>query len=203
MKKDKCFYCERKFNIANYGTNKPCAQTVDHIIPLSKNGSNKQPNLIDSCTECNHLKASLTLDEFISIVQNLIDTGKSYKTIPDTRLYTIIANSQKLKEYVEKNGNILYREAKSQEDNQKFEEALNKLMPLLPVKQNIRIKGAKQKDQLGFYDNPVTLKKRATEYELFLMQQTPEQFRLAKKFGWEFAKMITQPECNFHYEDQN
>lgn len=48
--------------------------------------------------------------------------------------------------------------------------------------------------ELGFHDNPVIM-----ERNLYLQMQSPEQFELAKKFGWEFAKYITQPQTeNFH-----
>lgn len=42
--------------------------------------------------------------------------------------------------------------------------------------------------------------KSILEYQLYLQYQTPEQFQLAKKFGWKFAKYLTQPTQNFHYE---
>ncbi len=41
------------------------------------------------------------------------------------------------------------------------------------------------------------------EHQHFLMHQTLEQFQLAKVHGWRIAKMLTEPEPNFHYEETN
>ena len=38
--------------------------TVDHKIPLSKNGNNDMKNLQPACRECNFLKNQLTMEEF-------------------------------------------------------------------------------------------------------------------------------------------
>lgn len=35
------------------------AETVDHIIPRSRGGSNKQINLVGSCQQCNHAKDNM------------------------------------------------------------------------------------------------------------------------------------------------
>lgn len=61
----------------------------------------------------------------------------------------------------------------------------------------LKVKKLKQiVKELGFHDNPVIM-----ERNLYLQMQSPEQFELAKKFGWEFAKYITQPQTeNFHLE---
>lgn len=36
------------------------------------------------------------------------------------------------------------------------------------------------------------------EYLTYLQNQTPEQFVLAQKHGWRIAKLLTEPEQNFH-----
>lgn len=40
----------------------------DHVIPISRNGSNEDSNLITSCKKCNRLKSNLMPDEFIAKV---------------------------------------------------------------------------------------------------------------------------------------
>src|SRR5262245_23421746 len=46
--KDTCFYCGSKERI-----------TVDHVIPLSRGGSNFMHNKLPACYKCNHAKGAL------------------------------------------------------------------------------------------------------------------------------------------------
>ena len=39
--------------------------TLDHVVPLSKGGSNEVDNILISCTECNLKKDDLLLTDFI------------------------------------------------------------------------------------------------------------------------------------------
>lgn len=39
------------------------AETIDHIIPRSRGGTNKQSNLVGCCHSCNHKKDSMTPKE--------------------------------------------------------------------------------------------------------------------------------------------
>lgn len=48
--------------------------------------------------------------------------------------------------------------------------------------------------------NTNTPKSVDKEYQEFLAHQTPEQFELAKKHGWRIARLLTDPEPNFHYQ---
>ncbi len=50
-----CLYCNKK------GGN----LEVDHIIPLSKNGTNELENLVTSCRTCNRQKRDKTVKEFM------------------------------------------------------------------------------------------------------------------------------------------
>jgi len=124
--------------------------TIDHVIPLSKQGRNHKYNLQTLCYDCNQDKGD-----------NIVD----YRWIEDMPLT-----------------NFKFKEPIPKRINQFAEPKKKKLKEIVK--------------ELGFYDNPVKMQK-----DIFLQHQTHEQFMLAKKFGWEFARMITEPQKeNFHYE---
>ncbi len=52
-----CFYCGNNLNISNFH--------IDHKIPRSKEGSNREDNLVPSCPPCNMRKGALSADEFL------------------------------------------------------------------------------------------------------------------------------------------
>ena len=53
----KCIYCEKKLNIEN--------ATTDHIVPISKCGTNVQVNLIACCRKCNSEKSNSDFFEYL------------------------------------------------------------------------------------------------------------------------------------------
>ena len=57
----KCFYCGEQMN---YIPGDPLHQTVDHVIPLSRGGSNFWQNKVWACSDCNYIKGDMTLEEF-------------------------------------------------------------------------------------------------------------------------------------------
>lgn len=65
-----CTYCDRE-------TAKPCAvrrndpltRTRDHVIPLSKGGTNTASNRVISCLRCNSLKGDMMPDEWAAFMQ--------------------------------------------------------------------------------------------------------------------------------------
>lgn len=59
-----CAYCNRYRNIKY--------MTVDHIIPLSKGGTNKIDNLQCTCKMCNRLKDNMMPNEFTVFVRCIL-----------------------------------------------------------------------------------------------------------------------------------
>lgn len=72
-----CAYCGQHRNIKH--------MTVDHIVPLSKGGTNDENNLTCACKICNQIKGDMTLEEFsIQLAEMLnriinIETGEGTK----------------------------------------------------------------------------------------------------------------------------
>lgn len=65
IQKNKCFYCGEVL--------KPGKHTaIEHLIPVSKGGTNKWTNLVYSCLPCNSQKHDSTLTEY-AIKKNRID----------------------------------------------------------------------------------------------------------------------------------
>ena len=54
--KNRCAYCGDRLTLDT--------RTIDHIVPLSKGGSNYITNFFPACTHCNTLKSSLSLRDF-------------------------------------------------------------------------------------------------------------------------------------------
>lgn len=48
-----CFYCQSD------------ATTIDHMIPVSRGGSDDLVNLVGACERCNHEKGDMSIDEYI------------------------------------------------------------------------------------------------------------------------------------------
>ncbi len=58
-KNAKCIYCETKLTMEN--------ATTDHIIPISKGGSNVQVNLVVTCFNCNNERGNIPFNEYLKI----------------------------------------------------------------------------------------------------------------------------------------
>jgi len=59
----KCAYCGSKITIGNFD--------VEHIKPKTNGGSSHINNLLPSCKTCNGFKASLSIEEFRTKIENL------------------------------------------------------------------------------------------------------------------------------------
>lgn len=55
----RCFYCGKKLQTKYY--HKRNYMTIDHIIPLSKDGPDTLDNKVPSCKSCNFLKGDMEL----------------------------------------------------------------------------------------------------------------------------------------------
>lgn len=56
-----CFYCQcsLEFNNTRHGA------TIDHLIPLTRNGTNWPENLVAACRSCNSKKRTMTVKEYL------------------------------------------------------------------------------------------------------------------------------------------
>jgi predicted GTPase len=59
-----CYYCKNR--VGKY------SMTADHLIPLSRGGTNRIENLVISCKRCNNEKGSMTLEEYLQYKKNNI-----------------------------------------------------------------------------------------------------------------------------------
>ena len=108
-KRDTCYYCEREFTFKNFGEGNAVIKTIDHIIPKNKGGVDKYINTVYSCKHCNNLKGNLSLYEFLKKIESLIAEDYSPSLFPKISLYKISEKTQQLKQYVERQGEKLYK----------------------------------------------------------------------------------------------
>lgn len=64
----RCAYCGQKIDISE--------MQIDHILPVSRGGSDNIDNLICSCQSCNHYKRAANLPEFRKKIFTMIDRLK-------------------------------------------------------------------------------------------------------------------------------
>lgn len=62
-----CAYCGQRRQLKR--------MTVDHIIPLSKGGTNDIDNLQCTCRKCNGLKEDMLPSEFTVFIQNMLENS--------------------------------------------------------------------------------------------------------------------------------
>jgi len=60
-----CYYCGKKIDWSNYGAHgEKGAWTVDHMLPVSRGGTDHMNNLVPACIPCNSSKGDLRPREF-------------------------------------------------------------------------------------------------------------------------------------------
>lgn len=64
---EKCAYCGQRRKLKN--------MTVDHIIPLSKGGTDDISNLQCTCKMCNRLKDNMLPHEFTAFVRCILESS--------------------------------------------------------------------------------------------------------------------------------
>jgi len=65
----RCRYCGIDTDLGGQGG---AAATVDHVVALSRGGTNARHNRVLACKRCNNAKGALSVEEF----QALIDAGR-------------------------------------------------------------------------------------------------------------------------------
>lgn len=87
-----CYYCEREYGSVPKINGKPLIRSKDHIIPISKGGSNRADNILYCCVACNKMKGDLLLEELAEKISGFISKTKK------TRTYytTVLGNVEKL-----------------------------------------------------------------------------------------------------------
>jgi hypothetical protein len=56
----RCVYCQKDLSKV-----RPRLRTLDHVVPVTNNGSNEHTNLVTCCKRCNDSKQDRTLDQWI------------------------------------------------------------------------------------------------------------------------------------------
>jgi CRISPR/Cas system Type II protein with McrA/HNH and RuvC-like nuclease domain len=67
----KCYLTGKEIDLSKSRT-----YSLDHIIPRSKGGDNSLENCAIACSEANQAKSNLSLEEFISLCQSVVDNFK-------------------------------------------------------------------------------------------------------------------------------
>jgi len=62
-----CYLTGRKINLNN-----PKEYSLDHLIPIAMGGTNDLDNLEVCCTEANHAKAGLSLEDFYTLCEEIL-----------------------------------------------------------------------------------------------------------------------------------
>ena len=62
-----CYLTGRNLNLNN-----PKEYSLDHLVPIATGGTNDLDNLQICCTEANHAKAGLSLEDFYALCEEIL-----------------------------------------------------------------------------------------------------------------------------------
>lgn len=191
-----CLYCELPFsNGGKFDIVGERIPTRDHFIPLSKGGNNRSENIFIVCSYCNTLKGNFLPPEFIYWLRCKIEWKESPK------VGSITYNAELL-QTVKKNVKDIYNKKTTQTPivttHKKKSEKIKKESIVGSYLRRHKDEAADV--SLSVNNNTIRFPEK-TEHQLYLQHQTYEQFLLAEKHGWKIAKLLTDPEPNFHCAD--
>lgn len=58
--RERCYYCNRLLTRKN--------KSVDHLVPLSRGGTDGPANMVNACKDCNRDKGCLSVNEFRAVM---------------------------------------------------------------------------------------------------------------------------------------
>lgn len=64
-----CYYCRCALSPSAHPSYRDWTPTLDHIVPLSKGGEDREDNTVAACHACNHDKADMEVWEFRLIIE--------------------------------------------------------------------------------------------------------------------------------------
>lgn len=177
---DVCFYCERKIERMTGNVFPPLLQTVDHIIPRIKGGTNEKKNLVPACHVCNLEKGGMLLPEFIAHVQRLINLDKIYGGLTIKQMALVVRNASAL----------LLNNQKAKSGKAVGDILLARKRKTKPVPTLTHVKHSHTADvHLSVNTNTFT-RRQTSEEILYLQRQTLEQFEEAKKRNETLAQTV-------------
>ena len=82
-----CAYCGKKIDFDDL--------SIDHLIAVSKGGTDEVDNLIPCCYLCNHQKDNMNVEEFRAYLENIEYALDDYKPYRAALLYKRISVAKK------------------------------------------------------------------------------------------------------------
>lgn len=76
-------------SLKKYNRENPLYVTRDHVHPISKGGKNEPHNIVRACVECNVLKGSLLIRDFMARIITLWREERTFRSMT-LDLYPII-----------------------------------------------------------------------------------------------------------------